>query len=376
MKKLLCLTVYPIEGGSDRYRVCQFLPYLERGGYHTTVRPFATTWLFRAMQTRGRMPKKMLHAAFCAARRFLDLLSLNRYDLVMINREAFPFFTPWVERAVLWRQSRVVFNFDDAIYVGHKDTADLPHPLLHRLKHSAGVSEVVRRSAHVIAGCETLAAYARQYNTSVSVIPTVVDLDQYTYVPRRAQEAAPITIGWWGSRSTSPYLAAVHGALRRLHAVHQGRVKFVFWGDSEYRTDLPSARVIPFSLQAEVEELGKVDIGIMPMPDTPWTRGKCAFKAIQYMARGIPTVVSPVGMSADVVQHGFNGFWAHNEEEWFLYLDELVKSEELRRRFSAAGRETVEQKYSLQIWGPRLPALFDEILAEPTRVAQQMCVEG
>jgi len=362
MKRLLCLTPYAVDGASERYRVYQFIPYLERAGYVTEVRPFATRWLFRALQTRGRLGRKLLHTAFCAGRRFADLAGVRGYDLVMIAREAFPFFTPLVESVVLWLQSRVVFNFDDAIYVGHHDTSQMPHPLLHRFKHSARVSEVVRRSAHVIAGSETLAQYARQYNPRVTTIPTVVDLNQYTYILPKLGKEWPLTIGWWGSPSTSAYLNLVVPALRKLCEAHPGRVQFLFGGDATYKTDLPNARVIPFSLQTEVEELGKMDVGLMPMPDTPWTRGKCAFKAIQYMARGIPTVVSPVGMATDVVQHAVNGFWARDEEEWFVCLDRLIRDEDLRRRFSLAARKTIEEKYSLQIWGPRLPALFDEIL--------------
>ena len=151
--------------------------------------------------------------------------------------------------------------------------------------------------------------------------------------------------------------------------MHGDRVRFTIWGDGEYKTDVPNARVLAFSLAAEVEELGKVDIGVMPMPDTPWTRGKCALKAIQYMARGIPTVVSPIGMSADVVRNGVNGLWASNEEEWVSTLDLLIRDDTLRQRFSAAGRKTVEQEYSLQAWGPRLAELFDRILEEPRAVA-------
>ena len=131
---------------------------------------------------------------------------MQRYDIVMINREAFPIFTPWFERMTHWRNSRLVFNFDDAIYVGHQDLSKLAHPLLYKFKHGAGVSEVIRWSAHVIAGSKHLATYARKYNDNVTVVPTVVDLAQYTYLPLKAKSGEPINIGWWGSRSTSPYL--------------------------------------------------------------------------------------------------------------------------------------------------------------------------
>src|SRR6266404_6569954 len=248
MKKLLCLTPNPIEGASDRYRIYQFVPYLERAGYATTVCAFATRTLFRAIQGRGRMGTKGIHTAFCSARRLWKLASLHNYDVVMINREAFPFFTPLMERLVHWRQPRMVFNFDDAIYVGHQDVSQLTHPLLYKFKHSAGVSEVVRRSAYVIAGSNHLAAYARQYNDSVTVVPTVVDLEQYTYLRPKPKQGEPINIGWWGSRSTSPYLAVVNGAFKRLAAMHGDRVRFTIWGDGEYKTDVPNARVLAFSL--------------------------------------------------------------------------------------------------------------------------------
>ena len=376
MKKLLCLTQYPIEAGSDRYRVYQFLPYLRRAGFETTVRPMGTRTLFQALQGRGRMGTKLAHTAFCSLRRLWDLTSIHRYDLVMINREAFPFFTPAIEKMVHWRQPRMVLNFDDAIYLEPEDVSHLTHPLLYKLKHSAGVREVVRRSAHVIAGSNQLAVYARQYNNNVSVVPTVVDLDQYTYLPRKPKPGGAINIGWWGSRSTSPYLAMVNGAFKKLVAMHGDRVQFTIWGYGEYKTDVPNARVLAFSLGAEVEELAKVDIGVMPMPDTPWTRGKCAFKAIQYMARGIPTVVSPVGMSSDVVQDGVNGLWARNEQEWVDTLDRLIRDEALRERFSIAGRKTVEKEYSLQVWGPRLAELFDRIVEEPCAVVGARAVTG
>ena len=376
MKRLLCLTPNPVEGACDRHRVYEFLPYLQRAGFETTVRPMATPTLYRALQARGRIATKAAHTSFCGLRRLWDLTSMHRYDMVMINREVFPFFTPVMETLVFWRQPRVVFSFDDAIYEGHEDVSQLTHPWLYRLKHSAGVKQVIGRSAHVIAGSNHLAAYARQYNNNVSVVPTVVDLDQYTYLPRKPKAGTAINIGWWGSRSTSPYLSVVNGAFKKLVAMHGDRVQFTIWGDGEYRSDVPNTRIVPFSLAAELEELGKVDIGVMPMPDTRWTRGKCAFKAIQYMARGIPAVVSPVGMSAELVEDGVNGLWAGNEQEWVSALDRLIRDQALRERFSIAGRRTVEQNYSLQVWGPRLAALLDHIIEEPCAVAAPRTVSA
>jgi glycosyltransferase involved in cell wall biosynthesis len=370
MANILFITPNPIDSASERYRIYQFLPYFERAGFACTVRPFVTRKLFRAIQAERLAPKLFL-TPFCITRRLLDLLLTPGFDAVVIHREAFPFLSPAVERMFLRRHRRVIFSFDDAIHVGHQDTPNQKYSWMYRLKYGSGVNEVMRASVHVIAGSDALAKHALQFNQKVSVVPTVVDLNRYPYEEPRVK-VEPITIGWVGSRSTSPYLLEVVSALRKLSEAHPGKVRFRLWGHPSRRLDLPDFESLPFSLNSEIQDLRSIDIGIMPMPDTSWTRGKCSFKAIQYMACGIPTVVSPVGMATKVVTHGMNGFWARNEEEWFVYLDQLVRDENLRRRFSEAGRQTVEQEYSLQTWGPRLTALFDEILAEPRRIAETM----
>jgi glycosyltransferase involved in cell wall biosynthesis len=126
---------------------------------------------------------------------------------------------------------------------------------------------------------------------------------------------------------------------------------------------------LPFSLASEIEDLRTIEIGIMPMPDNEWTRGKCAFKAIQYMALGVPTVTSPVGMATELIQHNVNGFCAQTPEEWFKGLELLVTDTQLRRRFAQEGRKTVEARYSLQVWGPRIVELFDLVMEEPSAMA-------
>jgi hypothetical protein len=232
---------------------------------------------------------------------------------------------------------------------------------LYRFKYGRGIDAVLRQCALITPGNKTLAEYASQFNSKVVVVPTVIDTEQYTVRDQRGS-SNKVTIGWFGSRSTSPYLSVVEPALKRLASAYPDKVDFCFYGDGEYRSELPNARVVPFSVETELVELGKIDIGLMPLPDNAWTRGKCSLKALQYMARGVPVVTSPVGMAADVVQHGVNGFWARNDEEWFEYLNTLVYDPSLRRRFAIEGRCTVEQDYSLQTWGPKLAALFEQVL--------------
>lgn len=372
MKRLLCLTPYPMESASERHRIYQFLPYLERAGFVCAVRPFATPTLFRAIQDE-RLAPKLLHTPFCCLRRALDLAAIRHYDAVMIHREAFPFLTPLVEKMVLRRHSRVIFSFDDAVHIGHQDIVAKKYSWIHKLKYGAGVNEVLRQCAHVIAGNQVLADHARQFHPRVSIIPTVVDLNRYTCAPPKPADEV-LTVGWCGSRSTSPYLAGIEPALRRLSEAHPGRIRFRFYGHPQCKLNLPDFASLPFSLAAEMENLRGMDIGIMPMPSDDWTRGKCGFKTIQYMAMGIPAVASPVGMACELVQQNRNGFLARTVDEWFQALHNLVQDAALRRRFAVEGRRTIERSYSLQVWAPRLVALFEEIVGDRATTEGRLAV--
>lgn len=367
MSKILFLTAYPEEDASCRYRVHQFLPYLAQAGYECTVAPFAGKSLFRSLKTRGGLTTKATEVLRCSARRFSTLRDVDAYDIVVIHREAFPFFAPVVENLVLRRskrsrrRTRVIYSFDDAIYAGHEDVSTLSHPLLYRWKHGRGYDDVIRRCDHVIAGNRILAEYAARLNTSVTVIPTVVDCAKYQ--PRQAtnDEGSPVTIGWMGSPTTAPYLRIVESALRRIATKHERRVHFRFVGCPEYNLDLPNFSSVPFRLQTEREQLQQFDIGLMPLTDSAWSRGKCAFKAIQYMASAVATVASPVGITPDLIHDGVNGFLAQSQEDWFQALDQLVADASLRVRIAREARRSVEAGYSYEVWAPRLIALFDQL---------------
>lgn len=366
MAKILFITPSPIESASERYRIYQFLPFLERAGFSCTVWPFATRALHRAIQAE-RLTPKLLYTPFCYMRRMLHLAATSQYDVVVVHRGIFPFAWPALEKMVIRRHTKVIFDFDDAIHIGHRDTAATKYPWIYKFKYGPGVNGMLSHCARVIAGNRTLAEHALQFNSHVSIIPTVVDLDQYAYRPPRPSSDV-LTIGWMGSRSTSPYLLEIETALRQLSEARPGKIRFRLYGHSQRKMNLPNFESLPFSLASEIEDLRTIDIGIMPMPDNDWTRGKCAFKAIQYMALGIPTVTSPVGMATDLVQNNASGLWARTPEEWFEALDRLVTDAELRRRFAQEGRKTVKARYSLQTWGPRLAELLEQVLEEPSAV--------
>ena len=350
MIRTLFLTHHPEQDASSRYRVYQYLPLLERNGFACEVRPFSTLRLFQMLRNEGSPPEKAVHALYCTARRALDLMQLGRYDLVVIHREVYPFFSPRAERIVFRWHKKVVFDLDDAVYVGHDRNA-LKYPWLYRFKYGGGLDDVFCKSQQVIVGSSVLADHVRQFNPEVVTVPTVVDLDRYPFTLPERFDDRPVTIGWYGSNSTSPYLHQILPALQQLAQKHSGRLRFRFIGDGKLALDLPNLEVLPFRLESEIDDLRSMDIGLMPLPDTEWTRAKCAFKAIQYMSLGIPTVVTPIGMAAVVVRHEETGLHATEPKDWFKQLSRLIADVALRQRLAVAGREEVAQKYSLQRWG-------------------------
>lgn len=357
--KILFLVAHPLEDAGCRYRVYQFIPYLQNAGHTCTVWPFSTLQLFRALRSRGHLANKALHTVYCSLRRMVRLAAVSRFDLVVIHREAFPFLTPVIEKLVFRRHPKVIFSFDDAVYAGHEDVSELNHPILYRLKYGPAINAVFPRSLHVLAGNRILADYARQFSSRVSIIPTVVDCERYTYQPP-AREHRPLTVGWMGSRSTASYLSMVEPALKWLAQANAGKVRFRFFGCPEYRVDVPGCESLPFGLASEIADLHSLDIGVMPLPDTEWTRGKCAFKAIQYMASGVATVASPVGITGDLLVHNVNGLLATSTEEWFQALNLLVNDFDARSRLAWRARRTIEESYSLQIWGPKMVSLLEQ----------------
>lgn len=371
MPGVLFLTAYPIEDASCRYRVYQFLPYLESEGYRCEVAPFCSPELFAMLHQSGNMRAKVMRTISLAARRLIRLNNVAKFDVIVMHREAFPLFAPMVENWTIKRHPKVIFSFDDAIYAGHEEVAGLSHPRLYRFKHGRRYDEVIRRSAHVIAGNRILAEYARRLNPAVSVMPTVVDCRKYC-VRMTAENPQSITIGWMGSRSTAPYLTLVEPALARLQRGFPGRVRFRFVGAPSYQPSLPNSSSVEFSRAHEIDELRSFDIGIMPLPNTEWTRGKCAFKAIQYMASGVPVVASPVGVTTDLIQHNVNGLLASSEEEWFGGLAQLIGDGSLRRRLALAGRRTIEDSYSLERWGPRMVEILDRVIGASVGRRQQI----
>lgn len=359
---VLFVTNHPDMDASNRYRIYQFLPFLRAAGIECAVRPFTSPELFRLLKKPGAYARKSLLTVQASVRRLFDALASREYGLLFIHREAFPFGTPWMERICRRFNRRLVFGFDDAIYAGHQDAHIGIHPFLYKFKYGPHVDWTIRNSVHVIVGNDFLAAYARRLNPNVTVVPTVIDTQVFR--PSEHPGGSKIRIGWMGSPTTSGYLYALQEVLKELVRRHPEELEIHFYGDPHVPRFTPGVFVHDFCLETEVQDLQSLDIGIMPLPDNEWTKGKCAFKAIQYMAVGMPTVASPVGMVRELIVDHHTGLLASSAEEWLQKLSLLIESKALRQQIGARGRKRVEEGFSLEVWGPRFARLLENVYAE------------
>jgi len=348
--RVLFIVPYPTEAPSNRLRVEQYFPYLRRHGVEPILRPFMSSDLYNIRYAPGSMVRKMASLATSTVSRFLDVERAERSDLIFIHREAFPVGGPFIEEKLALR-GPLIFDFDDAIYLLNTGVISRTVELLKRPSKTA---RIVNLATTVVAGNENLKAYASRYNANITVIPTPVDSD--VFAPRGNGRATlrddRVVIGWMGSNTTAPYLKMVGEALAEI-ARRYPHVEIRAIGGSYVPPVTPSLTIRRWNLDTELQDLHGFDIGIMPMPDTEWTRGKCGFKALLYMSCAIPPVCSPVGLTTEIVQDGENGLLATTTGEWIEKLSMLVEDPALRRRMGEAGRGTVEEKYSLTAHAPR-----------------------
>lgn len=346
--RLLCVVPYPTEAPSNRLRVEQYFPYLRAHGITPILRPFQTSLFYNIRYSPGDLSRKALSFGLSTLSRLSDVARATRADVILVHREAFPFGGPFIEEAMSRMKVPIIFDFDDAIYLANSADTNRFVTLLKRPHKTARIIEL---SSWVIAGNENLKAYASQYNRNITVIPTPVDTD---YFAPRAENRDPnkVVIGWIGSNTTAPYLRMLVRAMDHI-VVKYPNVEVHVVGGSYVPPIVHNLQVRRWELDRELADLHDFDIGIMPMPDTEWTRGKCGFKALLYMSVGIPPVCSPVGVTTDILQDGYNGLLATTTEEWIERLSMLIEDASLRRTMGEAGRQWVLERFSLHAQAPR-----------------------
>jgi glycosyltransferase involved in cell wall biosynthesis len=354
MNNILLLTRYGRLGASSRLRSLQYAPCFEADGMTCTIRPLFPDRMLEARYRAGGYRSIEVLGAY--GLRAWQLMRRHKFDLIWIEKEALPWLPAWVERLLL-RGVPYVLDYDDAIFHNY----DLHRSTWVRRLLGRRIDRLMKGASLVVAGNEYLAERARDAGAArVEVVPTVIDLGRYE--PRHARWRAKTAprIVWIGSPSTVRYLAALSAPLLAL----AGRVAFslrVIGGE----LDIPGVEVecVPWTEATEADVLAECDIGIMPLGDSPWERGKCGYKLIQYMACALPVVASSVGANRQIVRDGENGFLVDRESSWTARLAQLLSDGALRQAMGEAGRRRVEAEYCLQRTAP----VLRELLLKTTR---------
>ena len=350
---VLLLTRYERLGASSRVRFLQFLPELERQGFDFDVRPLLDNDYVRSLYGGPPIGARRLFMSYL--RRFRALARRMRYDVVWLEKEALPWLPAWVEIARLQGLPYVV-DYDDAWFHRYQN-----HWLSPLLGHK--IDAVMRVAWTVVAGNDFLARHARQAGARhVEIVPSAIDTARYHDLPPAPGGDAPVgdsmVVGWIGIPLNAHYLNIAVPALRAVEGVTLHVIGGVAPAELE-----GIAQNLPWTEDSEVARIAAFDVGIMPLHDTPWERGKCAYKLLQVMAAGKPVIASPVGANRQVVQHGVNGFLADSPGEWADALRRLAADPELRRRMGEEARKTVETQYSTTVVAPKLAAILRDAAA-------------
>jgi glycosyltransferase involved in cell wall biosynthesis len=360
-KKIFFLVPYPVgESPSQRFRFEHYFSLLEKQGFSYKVQSFLDSGNWQVFFNPGKPLHKAAALLKGFARRWVALLQALRYDFIFIHRETTPVGPPlmeWLLAKVLRR--KIIYDFDDAIWLTDRKAE---HLLLRALKWRSKVGLICKLAYKVSCGNKYLASYASTFNDRVYYMPTVVDTDRWhnpaIYAAAPGKPAGTTVIGWTGSHSTLKYLNDIVPVLQQLES-HYPQVRILVIADRRPDFKLSSLQFIPWSKTTEVADLMKIDIGIMPLPDDEWAKGKCGFKALQYMALGIPAVVSPVGVNTEVVDHGHNGFLASTQAAWFDTLEKLVLDQALVKQAGANSRRKIVDAYSVSSTASSFISLFE-----------------
>lgn len=355
--KMLILPRYGRLGASSRLRSYQYIPSLMAAGFEVTISPLlsdayleqsyvgkSSRWRgFRGLITRARM-----------------LLTARNYDVIWIEKEAMPWVPGFIERWLMPAGIPYVVDYDDAVFHQY----DRHRNQLVRAVFGRKLDGIMNRSAAVFAGNDYLASRARRAGArNIVYVPTVLDPNHYKLRQRADWMAAKTAvIGWIGSPTTwKEHMRPVCDSLAAL-ATRKSAVIQVVGAKIEPGVQGPIT-FIPWSEESEGDVAAGFSVGVMPLPDDLWSKGKCGYKLLQYMASGIPVVASPVGVNVDIVEPGINGYLATTLADWSHQLEAMIDDPEKCYSFGQQGRAKVERQYSIQVWGPKVADEFLKLVA-------------
>ena len=355
MKKIFFLVPYPTGAApSQRFRFEQYYDLLLKNNCQVRISPFLDQTAWKILYHKGQHFLKAFKILAGFKRRINDIFAMRDYDFVFIHREAAPIGPPvieWVIAKIL--KKRIIYDFDDAIWLSNTSEHN---QIIARFKWHDKVKHICQWSYKVSCGNEYLADFARLYNQNVIINPTTIDtVNLHNRV--KDQNTARVVIGWTGTHSTSQYLQNIIPVIEKLEKTHD--FTFAVISNGPLNINLKSLRYIRWNKDTEMDDLIQFNIGLMPLIDDKWAKGKCGFKALQYMSLGIPAIVSPVGVNTKIVDHGINGSVCTTPQEWEAAIAKYLTQPALRTKIGEAARKKIEQSYSVKSNASNFLSLFD-----------------
>lgn len=359
-KSIIFLTPYPVgQAPSQRFRFEQYFELLKEGDIHFTTYSFLTQAGWSLLYAKGKFFQKTWHLFKGFVSRVAHVFLSRNYDYVFIHREVSPIGPPvfeWVIAKLL--RKKIIYDFDDAIWMTDK----LNESWIEKtIRWRSKVGYICSWSYRISCGNDYLCDFAQQFNPNVTLNPTTIDTEYLFDNEIASQQRGlnpTVVIGWTGSHSTLKYLKLVEPVLQQLENQYS-TIRILVIADKKPDLNLKGLDFLRWNKESEVPDLQKIDIGIMPLPDDDWTKGKCGFKALQYMSIGVPCVVSPVGVNTTIVDHGVNGYWASSDSEWLEYLSNLIKDSSLRKQMGVIGKKKVSDQYSVKSNAENFVDLFN-----------------
>ena len=342
---------------SQRYRFEQYIPFLEQHGFQCHLSYIISEEDDTVFYSEGNTFKKLWILIKAILHRIKDTFSYNKYDIVFVQREAIMIGSSYFEKRIKRSLAKYIFDFDDSIWL--MDTSD-GNKKYEWLKNPEKTIRNIRYADMVFAGNTYLANYARSCNTHVKIIPTTIDTDFHKPFPKKNDN---LIIGWIGSHTTIKHFEYALEFLAIIKNKYP-HIEIRVVGDEEYVNESLNIKGIAWSSATEVDMINSFSIGIMPLPDDEWAKGKCGLKGLSYMACEVPTIMSPVGVNTEIIQHGKNGFLASTTDEWMACLSQLIENPELRETIGKAGKQTVLEKYSVLSQQQNYLNAFKEVLGQ------------
>ena len=351
--KIAFLTKYSDLGASSRLRSYQYIPFLEKKGHSVKVYPFFDSNYLKSLYSGNKISKCSLLRFYF--RRLINILRLYKFDVVVIEKECFPYLPSSFEMLAPLINSSYIIDYDDAIFHNYDTGSKLKKAIL-----SNKLDYLVKHSKMIHVGNDYLGKYMTSKGaTTVKYLPTVVDFNRYSdvEVPRTTYKSS-VVIGWIGSPSTTKYLVNLIPTLELISKKFD--IKLLAIGASHIESDILDIEIVEWTEDTEVESLSRIDVGVMPLNDSIWEKGKCGYKLIQYLALGKPVVASPIGVNKFIVDENV-GFLASSEDEWYEKIHFLVSNEATRSNFGINGKKKVEQLFSLSVTSEMFESSLEEI---------------